>query len=67
MEVEGWLDGVQEMMSRDTAAFAAKENLEEELSRCKVRSMAITVDRLPVVAHRLQNSSSDTFSPQRST
>lgn len=36
VEVEGWLDGVQEMMSRDTAALVAKENLEEELSQCKV-------------------------------
>lgn len=37
VEVEGWLDGVQEMMSRDTAAFGAKENLQEELSQCKVQ------------------------------
>lgn len=37
VEVEGWLDGVQEMMSRDTAAFGAKGNLQEELSQCKVR------------------------------
>lgn len=36
MEVEGWLEGVQEMMSCDTAAFVAKENLEEELRQCKV-------------------------------
>ncbi|XP_075869628.1 utrophin isoform X3 [Nelusetta ayraudi] len=35
VEVEGWLDGVQEMMSRDTAACGAKENLQEELSQCK--------------------------------
>lgn len=44
VEVEGWLDGVQEMMSSDTAAFVAKENLAEELSQCKVRNETSIVD-----------------------
>lgn len=37
VEVECWLDGVQEMMSRDTTALGGKENLQEELNQCKVR------------------------------
>lgn len=36
MEVERWLEGVQEMMSRDTTALGGKEILQEELNQCKV-------------------------------
>lgn len=36
VEVERWLEGVQEMMSRDTTALGGKEILQEELNQCKV-------------------------------
>lgn len=36
VEVERWLEGVQEMMSRDTTALGGKEILQEELEQCKV-------------------------------
>lgn len=47
VEVEGWLDGVQEMMSRDTAACGAKENLQEELSQCKVQKPNLAAEKAP--------------------
>ncbi len=37
MEVERWLDAVQELLSRDATGLGDKEGLEEELSQCKVR------------------------------
>lgn len=37
MEVERWLDAVQELLSRDATGLGDKENLQEELNQCKVR------------------------------
>lgn len=37
MEVERWLDAVQELLSRDVTGLGDKENLQEELNQCKVR------------------------------
>uniref|UniRef100_A0A3Q3XEN2 Calponin-homology (CH) domain-containing protein n=1 Tax=Mola mola TaxID=94237 RepID=A0A3Q3XEN2_MOLML len=35
VEVERWLDAVQEMLSRDASGLGNKENLQEELNNCK--------------------------------
>lgn len=40
MEVERWLDAVQEMLSYDATGLGKKENLQEELNSCKVRGQA---------------------------
>lgn len=37
MDVEHWLDAVQEMLSRDATGLGDRENLQEELNKCKVR------------------------------
>lgn len=37
MEVERWLDAVQEMLSNDATGLGKRENLQEELNNCKVR------------------------------
>lgn len=37
MEVERWLDAVQEMLSNDATGLSKRENLQEELNNCKVR------------------------------
>lgn len=37
MEVERWLDAVQEMLSNDATGLGKKDNLQEELNNCKVR------------------------------
>lgn len=37
MEVERWLDAVQEMLSNDATELGKRVNLQEELSNCKVR------------------------------
>lgn len=37
MEVERWLDAVQELLSRDVTGLGDKENLQEEFNQCKVR------------------------------
>lgn len=36
MEVERWLDAVQELLSRDASGLGDTEGLQEELNRCKV-------------------------------
>lgn len=36
MEVERWLDAVQEMLSNDATGLGKRENLQEELNNCKV-------------------------------
>lgn len=43
MEVERWLDAVQEVLSRDSTGLGDKENLQEELNQCKVRGQYNTV------------------------
>ncbi|XP_035534199.1 dystrophin isoform X2 [Morone saxatilis] len=35
VEVERWLDAVQELLSRDATGLGDKENLQEELNQCK--------------------------------
>lgn len=37
MDVERWLDAVQEVLSRDSTGLGDKECLQEELNQCKVR------------------------------
>lgn len=37
VEVERWLDAVQEMLSNDATGLGKRENLQEELSSCKVK------------------------------
>lgn len=37
MQVERWLDAVQELLSRDATGSGDAEGLQEELSQCKVR------------------------------
>lgn len=37
VEVERWLDAVQEMVSNDASGLAKRENLQEELNNCQVR------------------------------
>lgn len=37
MEVERWLDAVQELLSPDATGLGDKESLQEELNQCKVR------------------------------
>lgn len=37
VEVERWLDAVQEMLSNDATGLGKKDNLQEELNNCKVR------------------------------
>lgn len=36
VEVERWLDGVQELMSRNAKGQGDAERLQEELNQCKV-------------------------------
>lgn len=42
MEVERWLDAVQELLSRDVTGVGDKESLQEELNQCKVRGQCKT-------------------------
>jgi hypothetical protein len=37
VEVERWLDAVQELMSQDATKQGEAERLQEELNQCKVR------------------------------
>lgn len=37
VEVERWLDAVQEMLSNDASGLGKRENLQEELNNCQVR------------------------------
>lgn len=37
MDVKRWLDAVQEMLSCDATGLGDRENLQEELDKCKVR------------------------------
>lgn len=41
MEVERWLDAVQEMLSNDATGLGKRDNLQEELTNCKVRGQPI--------------------------
>lgn len=41
MEVERWLDAVQEMLSNDATGSGKRDNLQEELNNCKVRGQPI--------------------------
>lgn len=37
VEVERWLDAVEEMLSNDASGLGKRENLQEELNNCQVR------------------------------
>lgn len=37
MEVERWLDAVQELLCHDATGLGDTESLQEELNQCKVR------------------------------
>lgn len=41
VEVERWLDAVQEMLSNDATGSGKRDNLQEELNNCKVRGLPI--------------------------
>lgn len=38
MEVERWLDAVQEMLSNDATGSGKRDSLQEELNNCKVKA-----------------------------
>lgn len=46
MDVERWLDAVQEMLSRDATGLGDRENLQAELNKCKVRCCIVIVKTL---------------------